>query len=95
MADYDDQIDKVTNFQRVPLSDIVLIECGQPENIVTLFKNKHFYCIRISYKMGSEDGYFHMFRSTNFRFFNNMAILIKNVEETIGIINLCHKLFLC
>lgn len=84
VADYDDQIDKVTNYQRVPLEDIVLIEFGQPESSVSLFKNKHFHCIRINYKMANEYGYFHMFRSTNLRFFNNMAVVIKTEEESIG-----------
>ncbi|XP_017752841.1 PREDICTED: phosphatidylinositide phosphatase SAC2 isoform X2 [Eufriesea mexicana] len=83
VADYDDQIDKVTNYQRVPLENIILIEFGQPESSVSLFKNKHFYCIRINYKMVNECGYFHMFRSTNLRFFNNMAVVIKTEEESI------------
>ncbi|XP_015185134.1 PREDICTED: phosphatidylinositide phosphatase SAC2 isoform X2 [Polistes dominula] len=83
VADYDDQIDKVTNYQRVPLSDVILIEFGQPESTVSIFKNKHYHCIRINYKMGAEYGYFHMFRSTNLRFFNNMAVVIKTVEESI------------
>lgn len=84
IADYDDQIDKVTNYQSVLLKDIVLIEFGQPENTVSFFKNKHYYCIRISYKVNGEYGYFHMFRSTNLRFFNNMAVVIKTEEESIG-----------
>ncbi|CAK9808185.1 Phosphatidylinositide phosphatase SAC2 [Anthophora quadrimaculata] len=83
VADYDDQIDKVTNYQRVPLEDIVLIEFGQPKNTVSLFENKHFHCIRINYKIANEYGYFHMFRSTNLRFFNNMAVVIKTKEESI------------
>ena len=84
VADYDDQIDKVTNYQRVSLNDIVMIEFGQPEIGVSLFKNKQHHCIRIDYKISSEYGYFHMFRSTNLRFFNNMAVVIKTEEETIG-----------
>ncbi|XP_018341867.1 PREDICTED: phosphatidylinositide phosphatase SAC2 isoform X2 [Trachymyrmex septentrionalis] len=83
IADYDDQIDKVTNYQRVLLHDIVLIEFGQPENMVSFFKNKHYYCIRINYKVNGDYGYFHMFRSTNLRFFNNMAVVIKTEEESI------------
>ncbi|XP_012222775.2 phosphatidylinositide phosphatase SAC2 isoform X1 [Linepithema humile] len=83
IADYDDQIDKVTNYQSVLLKDIVLIEFGQPENTVSFFKNKHYYCIRINYKVNGEYGYFHMFRSTNLRFFNNMAVVIKTEEESI------------
>ncbi|KAL6445534.1 hypothetical protein ACFW04_000823 [Cataglyphis niger] len=84
VADYDDQIDKVTNYQRILLNDIVLIEFGQPENTVSFFKNKHYHCIRINYKINGEYGYFHMFRSTNLRFFNNMAVVIKTEEESIG-----------
>ncbi|XP_034939249.1 LOW QUALITY PROTEIN: phosphatidylinositide phosphatase SAC2 [Chelonus insularis] len=83
VADYDDQIDKVTNYQRVFLSDVIMIEFGQPEGGVLIFKNKQHYCIRINYRMGSEYGYFHMFRSTNLRFFNNMAVVIKTEEEVI------------
>ena len=85
LADYDDQIDKVTNYQKVLLSDIILIECGHPESGVSLFKNnKNFYCVRINYKANNESGYFHMFRSTNLRFFNNTAIVMKTDEEIIG-----------
>lgn len=84
IADYDDQIDKVTNYQRVLLTDIILIECGYPESTVSLFKTKNYYCIRINYRVDNESGYYHMFRSTNLRFFNNMAIVIKTEEETIG-----------
>ncbi|XP_011304045.1 phosphatidylinositide phosphatase SAC2 isoform X2 [Fopius arisanus] len=83
VADYDDQIDKVTNYQKVLLSEIVMIEFGQPDSGVSLFKNKQHHCIRINYKMGSEYGYFHMFRSTNLRFFNNMTVVIKTDEEMI------------
>ncbi|KAF7991334.1 hypothetical protein HCN44_002896 [Aphidius gifuensis] len=83
VADYDDQIDKVTNYQKVLLHDLVMIEFGQPENNFALFKNKQHHCIRINYKISNEYGYFHMFRSTNLRFFNNMAVVIKNDEETI------------
>lgn len=84
VADFDDQIDKVTNYQRVNLSDIDSLEFGQPETTVSLFKNKNQYCIRINYKVDNEAGYFHMFRSTNLRFFNNMAVVIKTEEEIIG-----------
>ncbi|XP_012262086.2 phosphatidylinositide phosphatase SAC2 isoform X2 [Athalia rosae] len=83
VADYDDQIDKVTNYQSVLLADITLVEFGQPETTVSLFKNKQHHCIRINYKMKNEHGFFHMFRSTNLRFFNNMAVVIKTEEETI------------
>ncbi|XP_058798092.1 phosphatidylinositide phosphatase SAC2 isoform X2 [Phymastichus coffea] len=83
VADYDEQTDKVTNYQRILLEDVILIECGQPENTVSWIKNKNYYCIRIHYKVNDDCGYFHMFRSTNLRFFNNMAIIIKTDEETI------------
>lgn len=85
VADYDDQVDKVTKYQRVFLKDLTFIESGIPESATSLFKsNKHFYCIRLNYKVDGVSGYYHMFRSTNLRFFNNMAVVIKNEEEEIG-----------
>ncbi|XP_078033430.1 phosphatidylinositide phosphatase spermathreecae isoform X2 [Augochlora pura] len=89
VADYDDQIDKVTNYQKVSLEDIVLIECGKSESLVSLFKNKHFYCIRINYKVTNETGYFHMFRSTNLQFFNNMAVIKTEEESTESLRAIC------
>lgn len=85
VADYDDQVDKVTKYQRVPLVDITLLESGVPESLASLFKSsRSHYCIRINYKVNNVGGYYHMFRSTNLRFFNNMTVVIKNEEEEIG-----------
>ncbi|CAH1279100.1 unnamed protein product [Diabrotica balteata] len=84
VADYDDQVDKVTNYQKVLLEDVVLLEFGMAESSTSLFKtSKHRYSIRINYKVNNVSGYYHMFRSTNFRFFNNMAVVVKNIEEEI------------
>nr|CAH7731652.1 unnamed protein product [Callosobruchus chinensis] len=84
VADYDDQVDKVTNYQKVMLADITLLEFGMAESQSSIFKtSKHRYSIRINYKMNGCDGYYHMFRSTNLRFFNNMAVVIKNIDEEI------------
>ncbi|XP_030753570.1 phosphatidylinositide phosphatase SAC2 isoform X2 [Sitophilus oryzae] len=84
VADYDDQVDKVTKFQNVELSDVDLLEFGMPQSSGNLFKlNKNKHCIRINYKVNGVPGYYHMFRSTHLRFFNNMAVVIKNVEEEI------------
>lgn len=88
VADYDDQVDKITKYQKVMLKDVTLLECGIPDTI-TLFKtSKLHYCVRINYKVGDVYGYYHMFRSTQLRFFNNMAVAIKNEEEGIGKPNL-------
>lgn len=85
VADYDDQVDKVTKYQRVLLKDVTLLEFGIPETVASLFRtNKNRLCIRINYKVDGVSGYYHMFRSTNLRFFNNMAVLIKNDEEERG-----------
>lgn len=84
-ADYDDQVDKVTKYQRVLLQDITMLEFGMAESSNSLFRSsKYKYCIRINYKINNVTGYYHMFRSTNFRFFNNMAVVIKNMDEEIG-----------
>ncbi|CAG9858735.1 unnamed protein product [Phyllotreta striolata] len=84
VADYDDQVDKVTNYQRVLMEDVTLLEFGMADSNVSLFKTSKFrYSVRINYKLNGADGYYHMFRSTSFRFFNNMAVVIKSVEEEV------------
>ncbi|XP_062536604.1 phosphatidylinositide phosphatase SAC2 isoform X5 [Armigeres subalbatus] len=82
VAEYDSHLDKIVRFENVPLSNITLIELG-------LFQhNKMFQgpapahlCIRLNYAVDGVDGYFHMFRSPNIRFFNNVAVVIKKTEE--------------
>ncbi|KAK6633081.1 hypothetical protein RUM43_012824 [Polyplax serrata] len=90
VADYDEQVDRVTKYQKVSLKDVTCIELGpnivQPSNVSSMFKfNKapvvEQFCIRIHYVVAGEEGYFHMFRSTNLRFFNNMTVVIKSTEE--------------
>nr|CAD7438977.1 unnamed protein product [Timema bartmani] len=87
VAKYDDQLDKVTKYQRVLLEDFTSMEFGTPEHSsLSLFKQSSrtaHHCIRLHYKVANMPGYYHMFRSTNLRFFNNMAIGIKNEEEMI------------
>lgn len=88
VADYDDQVDKVTKYQEVRLEDLSLLECGMPEtNLFKLTKNR--FCIRLNYKVDGVGGYYHMFRSTPLRFFNNMAVAINNEEEEIGKKSIC------
>lgn len=85
VADYDDQVDKVTKYQRVMLEDVTLLEFGMADSNGSLFKtSKYRHCIRINYMVNKVPGYYHMFRSTNLRFFNNMAVVIKNIDEEIG-----------
>lgn len=85
IADYDDQVDKITKYQRVYLQDLTLLEFGMAESASSLFKtSKYRYCIRLNYKVNNVSGYYHMFRSTNLRFFNNLAVVIKNIDEEIG-----------
>ncbi|XP_068084961.1 phosphatidylinositide phosphatase SAC2 [Anabrus simplex] len=87
VAEYDDQLDRVTKYQRVLLSDLTLIEFGTPEqSTVSLFKQSPKtgqHCLRLHYTVSGVSGYYHMFRSTNLRFFNNMAVGIKTEEEMI------------
>lgn len=50
-----------------------------------MFKqSKTHFCIRFNYQMDGQKGFFHMFRSMNIRFFNNMAVTIKTEEEIVG-----------
>nr|XP_029717901.1 phosphatidylinositide phosphatase SAC2 isoform X1 [Aedes albopictus] len=82
VAEYDSHLDKIVRFENVSLDSITLIELG-------LFQhNKMFQgpapahlCIRLNYAVDGVDGYFHMFRSPNIRFFNNVAVVIKKTEE--------------
>ncbi|XP_058840370.1 phosphatidylinositide phosphatase SAC2 [Topomyia yanbarensis] len=82
VAEYDSHLDKIVRFENVLLDNIVLIELG-------LFQhNKMFHgpapahlCIRLNYTVDNVDGYFHMFRSPNIRFFNNVAVVIRKPEE--------------
>ncbi|KAK9501283.1 hypothetical protein O3M35_012024 [Rhynocoris fuscipes] len=92
VADYDDEIDKVTKCQRVPLPDITMVELGPVQ--VTAFNNplqifnksksktQPHYCLRIRYRLDDYMSH-HTFRSSNLRFFNNVAIVIKTEEEKI------------
>ncbi|XP_054278972.1 phosphatidylinositide phosphatase SAC2 [Macrosteles quadrilineatus] len=107
VAEYDDQIDRVTKYHHVPLPDLNLIELGVvdlsfsvAQSTMQLFKSKntrgHYclrlnysvskntrghYCLRLNYSVAGQSGYCHTFRSTNLRFFNNVAVLIKTEEE--------------
>lgn len=96
---YDDQTDRITKYQRVFLEDLEKMELGRhcpvgscslysytslllgPEP--SLFKSRH-HCIRLHYLVNGQGGYFHMFRSTGTRFFNNVAVPINSEEEAIG-----------
>lgn len=94
VADYDSQLDKIVKFENVPLIDITLIEFG-------LFQQQQMFkgpapahlCIRINYTVQGVDGYFHMFRSPNIRFFNNTAVVIKKSEELVESLNAIVEFF--
>ena len=52
IAHYDDEVDKVTSYQRVALSDIEMIEYGLQDHTFNLLKqSKGSYTLRISYRM--------------------------------------------
>ncbi|XP_022827360.1 phosphatidylinositide phosphatase SAC2 isoform X2 [Spodoptera litura] len=100
VADYDETSDRLLGVQRVALADVTLIELGPFDaNCTTLFsvgrKNtpEPVYCVRIHYSCGGEAGYFHMFRSTTLRFFNNMAVVINTRDEMIeSLHSICESL---
>lgn len=85
VAEYDSHLDKVIRFERVPLINITLIEFGLHQH-TKMFQGavSSIPCVRINYAVTGVDGYFHMFRSPNIRFFNNVAIVIKSQEEVSG-----------
>ncbi|CAD6994300.1 unnamed protein product [Ceratitis capitata] len=82
VAEYDSHLDKIVRFEKVQLQNIVLIELGMYQQ-TKLFQGSApaLLCLRLNYKVDGVDGYFHMFRSANIRFFNNMVYVIKTQEE--------------
>jgi len=118
VAYYDDEVDKVMNYQRVALSDIEIIEFGvaphSPAFNLPGFKRhskNEVHSLRLNYRMPQPpssvfydangdcsavpaepaslnvgtnlSGFFHMFRATNQRFFNSMAVMVNTEEEKI------------
>ncbi|XP_045411247.1 phosphatidylinositide phosphatase SAC2-like [Lemur catta] len=60
MAYYDDEVDKVNQYQRLSLEDLEKIEIG-PEP--TLFGKPKFSCMRLHYRYKEASGYFHTLRA--------------------------------
>ncbi|KAJ6640021.1 Phosphatidylinositide phosphatase SAC2 [Pseudolycoriella hygida] len=85
VAEYDSHLDKIIRFEKVPLSNVTLIEFGlvQQSKMFQSGTITHL-CIRLNYAVDGVDGYFHMFRSPNIRFFNNVAVVINTQDEVMG-----------
>ncbi|XP_059468988.1 phosphatidylinositide phosphatase SAC2 isoform X2 [Neocloeon triangulifer] len=102
VAWYDEEADRVSHYQYVPLEDITHIEIGQCQlSTNSLFKTSKSpsFCIRIYYQQRNDDGemepgFFHIFRSANLRFFNNLAVAITSEEEAIESIKYICETFL-
>lgn len=60
VAYYDDEVDKVNQYQRLSLEDLEKIEIG-PEP--TLFGKPKFSCMRLHYRCKGSSGYFHTLRA--------------------------------
>lgn len=86
VAEYDSHLDKIIRFEKVSLLNITLVELGIFQQ-TKMFQGPApaFLCIRLNYSVDGVDGYFHMLRSPNLRFFNNVAVVIKTQEEVLGI----------
>lgn len=86
VAEYDSSLDKIVQFQKVPLKNITEIELGLYQQQTKMFQGSipPQLCLRINYAVDGVDGYFHMFRSPNIRFFNNVALVIKTPDEILG-----------
>ncbi|XP_046973007.1 phosphatidylinositide phosphatase SAC2 [Vanessa cardui] len=99
VTDYDETSDRLLSVQRVPLSDVTSVELGTLDSSATIFgvgrksNTEPVHCIRINYVYNNESGYFHMFRSTTLRFFNNMAVVINTKDEMIeSLHSICESL---
>nr|AAM50267.1 LD42233p [Drosophila melanogaster] len=82
VAEYDSHLDKIVRFEKVQLTQVRLIELGMHQQ-TKIFQGSApaHLCLRLNYSVDEQEGYFHMFRSANLRFFNNMAYVIKTQEE--------------
>ncbi|XP_017081973.1 phosphatidylinositide phosphatase SAC2 isoform X4 [Drosophila eugracilis] len=82
VAEYDSHLDKIVRFEKVQLAQVRLIELGMHQQ-TKIFQGSApaHLCLRLNYSVDEQEGYFHMFRSANLRFFNNMAYVIKTQEE--------------
>ncbi|KAM4635891.1 phosphatidylinositide phosphatase SAC2 isoform 2-T2 [Discoglossus pictus] len=60
VAYYDDEVDKVNQFQRLSLDDLEKIEIGHEP---TFFGKPKFSCMRLHYKYKGDSGYFHTLRA--------------------------------
>ena len=60
VAYYDDEVDKVNQYQRLSLEDLEKIEIG-PEP--TLSGKAEFCCMRLHYRYKEASGYFHTLRA--------------------------------
>ncbi|CAG5014048.1 unnamed protein product [Parnassius apollo] len=99
VTDYDETSDRLLSVQRIPLRDVTSVELGTLDNNSTIFgvgrknNSEPIFCIRINYNYNGEPGYFHMFRSTSLRFFNNMAVVINTRDEMIeSLHSICESL---
>ncbi|CAH2096909.1 unnamed protein product [Euphydryas editha] len=99
VTDYDETSDRLLSVQRVPLCDVTSVELGTLDSSATIFSvgrksnTEPVHCIRINYTYNNEPGYFHMFRSTSLRFFNNMAVVINTKDEMIeSLHSICESL---
>lgn len=83
IAEYDSNLDKIVQFQKVPLDNVTEVELGLYQSQTKMFQGSAapHLCLRLNYTVNGEDGYFHMLRSPNIRFFNNVAVVIKTKEE--------------
>ncbi|XP_003736437.2 phosphatidylinositide phosphatase SAC2 isoform X2 [Drosophila pseudoobscura] len=82
VAEYDSHLDKIVRFEKVQLQQLRVIELGMHQQ-TKMFQGPApaHLCLRLNYSVDEQEGYFHMFRSANLRFFNNMAYVIKTQEE--------------
>ncbi|XP_063834532.1 phosphatidylinositide phosphatase SAC2 isoform X2 [Ostrinia nubilalis] len=100
VADYDETSDRLLSVQRVPLASVTCVELGTLDtSSSTLFgvgrksSGEPVVCIRFHYSHNNEAGYFHMFRSTSLRFFNNMAVVINTKDEMVeSLHSICESL---
>lgn len=88
VAEYESALDKIVKFLKVFLEQISSVEFGSYQQSKLFQGNSvNHLCIRINYVNSNGKEQYHIFRSSNLRFFNNVAVVIRTNDEIMESLN--------
>lgn len=101
ISNYDDANETLVDYQKILLKDVEKLELAPEFNRFSKSNSQpKFYVLRLYYRMPNESddtadtsGYFHTFRSSNLRFFNNLVITTNDSDQlTESLRGICHTI---